>query len=652
MSMGKIKDRLGAIKSGVEGVSKRVGNYAAVAWLAMTLWATSCKKDEPIPRPDPRPIDKGENLAPDVSKVPEKFVFDLESHPTAKDIRIKLLEAIEDDNTSDDKLEITTDPDLYTLDLKKEGEYKIHGSVSDDGRTSKGKDWKVERSSFETTIKLVNTDEAPDVTNVPKEMIVDITKGWNDERFIAELKEHIADEDVKSLVITLWDKIEWDKAGEKVVEVTVTDKKGKKSICSVTLKIEDNRALVSKVEEIWDQKMELGKDLEPINLLWGIETLAGTDIVVDGIQVDNGAMQPLSKEEASNFIPEVPGEYRVKITLTNGEKTQTIERVFMVKSAEKQTIVNYPKGARKEISNFLNSGWDRATRVDGNYMKVIDRDDEYAGCDSREALFDINGYYECDGSYIIKSMVNKLHATNFKLYDKTYQKGTEQGYMRSSTNGVFKVATNGEKYYVKVEYDPSSSSQGTIACLSDAKPIEVPIVVDGVFQATVVDRARNKIGVEATGGVPPYKVSLDDGPFIDIEDFEFTIRTTKKHKIVVKDSSAPYTKDRINCPSIPNERIFTYMSIVIPNFFSPDNDGINEYWYPRYVEDSHELELFVYDRYGRELGRFSGPVKGWDGTYNGRPLPRGDYWYALYYKELNGERKKITGHFTLYRKDK
>ena len=59
--------------------------------------------------------------------------------------------------------------------------------------------------------------------------------------------------------------------------------------------------------------------------------------------------------------------------------------------------------------------------------------------------------------------------------------------------------------------------------------------------------------------------------------------------------------------------------------------------------------MYIYDRYGRKIEVYSGKQRGWDGMYNGRPLPSGDYWYTIRYKELTGEEKELMGHFTLYR---
>ncbi|MCR9181377.1 MAG: T9SS type B sorting domain-containing protein [Flavobacteriaceae bacterium] len=39
---------------------------------------------------------------------------------------------------------------------------------------------------------------------------------------------------------------------------------------------------------------------------------------------------------------------------------------------------------------------------------------------------------------------------------------------------------------------------------------------------------------------------------------------------------------------------------------------------------------------------------GWDGTYNGRPLPSSDYWFRVVYREDDRE-KEFRAHFTLKR---
>jgi gliding motility-associated-like protein len=50
--------------------------------------------------------------------------------------------------------------------------------------------------------------------------------------------------------------------------------------------------------------------------------------------------------------------------------------------------------------------------------------------------------------------------------------------------------------------------------------------------------------------------------------------------------------------------------------------------------------IFIYDRYGKLITKINTNSDGWDGTFNGNPLPSDDYWYTA--KLQDGK-----GHFSL-----
>ncbi len=95
--------------------------------------------------------------------------------------------------------------------------------------------------------------------------------------------------------------------------------------------------------------------------------------------------------------------------------------------------------------------------------------------------------------------------------------------------------------------------------------------------------------------------------------------------------------------SIPFE--FTGM-LEIPNFFSPNGDNENDFWSPRNREFFPDIEVIIYDRYGRVVAELD-QVSEWDGLYDNKELPTGDYWYVV---NQNDKREtRYVGHFTLYR---
>ena len=84
----------------------------------------------------------------------------------------------------------------------------------------------------------------------------------------------------------------------------------------------------------------------------------------------------------------------------------------------------------------------------------------------------------------------------------------------------------------------------------------------------------------------------------------------------------------------------------IPNFFTPNNDLENDQWIVGNREFFPNIEIKIYDRYGRVVAILD-QVTNWDGAYEGKELPSGDYWYVVNQNDARSTR--FVGHFTLYR---
>lgn len=85
-------------------------------------------------------------------------------------------------------------------------------------------------------------------------------------------------------------------------------------------------------------------------------------------------------------------------------------------------------------------------------------------------------------------------------------------------------------------------------------------------------------------------------------------------------------------------------NIFFPKFFTPNGDGINEYWNVKGISNKlkNESEISIFNRYGKLLTSFvPSQTLGWDG--NG--MYSDDFWYQLEMK--NG--KTFVGHFSLVR---
>lgn len=102
------------------------------------------------------------------------------------------------------------------------------------------------------------------------------------------------------------------------------------------------------------------------------------------------------------------------------------------------------------------------------------------------------------------------------------------------------------------------------------------------------------------------------------------------------------------CFDISEFKLKIGITIIIPQFFTPNNDGYHDVWNIPEQPFITVKNIKIFDRYGKLLKDIVDNSKGWDGTYNGQALPSADYWYVLTYYEsdLLKERK---GHFALKR---
>lgn len=83
-----------------------------------------------------------------------------------------------------------------------------------------------------------------------------------------------------------------------------------------------------------------------------------------------------------------------------------------------------------------------------------------------------------------------------------------------------------------------------------------------------------------------------------------------------------------------------------PNTFTPNGDGINDFWEIKFLNDYPGAVIEVYNTAGSMIYRSVGYSTPWDGKYKGSPLPAGTYYYVLDPK--NG-RKQIKGYVTILR---
>ncbi|RZN74760.1 MAG: T9SS type B sorting domain-containing protein [Winogradskyella sp.] len=109
-----------------------------------------------------------------------------------------------------------------------------------------------------------------------------------------------------------------------------------------------------------------------------------------------------------------------------------------------------------------------------------------------------------------------------------------------------------------------------------------------------------------------------------------------------KEDYKVYVRD-VDCQkTIESETLFL---LYYDKFFTPNGDGRHDYW--RVINNFREedIEIQIFNRYGKLLETMSDYDRGWDGTSDGVKMPTSDYWFRVV--RQNG--KVHHGHFTLKR---
>jgi gliding motility-associated-like protein len=100
---------------------------------------------------------------------------------------------------------------------------------------------------------------------------------------------------------------------------------------------------------------------------------------------------------------------------------------------------------------------------------------------------------------------------------------------------------------------------------------------------------------------------------------------------------------------VSNEKCVTFgPAVFAPNAFTPNNDGVNQE-FQVFAPNAQQVELIIYNRWGRVIFQTNDLSVGWDGTFNGTPVQEGVYVYRLTGIGVDGSSFERSGTVTLIR---
>jgi len=200
------------------------------------------------------------------------------------------------------------------------------------------------------------------------------------------------------------------------------------------------------------------------------------------------------------------------------------------------------------------------------------------------------------------------------------------------TSSVFTTLTAGN-YSVKIT-DTSNAARCDRIVNFVTQNSFVPFSVTGQPDELIAFDLASTITAIAFPSSADYLYSIDNGPWQTSN--VFTHVPNGEHTITVS--------NKYNCGEVST----TVVVVDYPKFFTPNGDNHNDFWNIGGVEALDSIEILIFDRYGKLIKQLNPYGLGWDGTFNGNPMPSTDYWFKLTYQN-NGIEKEFAGHFSLKR---
>ncbi len=201
------------------------------------------------------------------------------------------------------------------------------------------------------------------------------------------------------------------------------------------------------------------------------------------------------------------------------------------------------------------------------------------------------------------------------------------------------ASPNSGRYFVEVidTFGVTFTDPGGILITFFGPPILEEVVI---LESNVDDDPTDINSVEiVVDGDGEYEYAINGGEFQD--DPIFLDVPPGINTVIINDKNGCGTTEPLE-----------FLVVGYPKFFTPNGDGIHDSWNVLGIETLTNPEVFIFDRYGKLLKQLDESTIGWDGTFNGRPLPSSDYWFKFDYARDEGGvivARNKRAHFTLKR---
>jgi len=337
----------------------------------------------------------------------------------------------------------------------------------------------------------------------------------------------------------------------------------------------------------------------------------------------------LTGDKDSNLNISQPGKYKVEVSSCSGNWVATKEvEVNFIKVAQPTLSANknaYCVGDVAQLSTtFINNGsytinWFRdgniltseqnktslTTTLSGSYTVKVNSN--LVNCDNTSAAYTL-------------SFESKPSLSLERIITATFCDGQTMDIKATYTGGTIKWNTGASSDKITVNRSGTYTAMiKTAAGCEVTENIDVQFFANPILNlpdATLCQFIGENITLTAPSGFAKYEWNGKAG------SASFSTNKLGTVNLRVTNNNGCTAVQTINVTSRCSE-------IHVPNAFTPNNDGYNDSWKIEGLEGDPNIMVRVYNRQGEMIFKSIGYQNPWNGTYNGKKLPVGIYYYVI-----------------------
>jgi gliding motility-associated-like protein len=249
----------------------------------------------------------------------------------------------------------------------------------------------------------------------------------------------------------------------------------------------------------------------------------------------------------------------------------------------------------------------------------------------------------CDGDKIklelqdASQMADWYLGVTFIKKDKSIDADKSGDYIAKTANGSSTCSSSQDNILVKILPKPTvtTPSPPYEICTGDKIDLETQSASDYIYQwyknnSVIVGATAPKFQASEIGN---YTVKVGYGDIL-CESISSIFKVAYKTSCNTSNPTNPTNPTPNTDPS----------KLIIPNAFSPDNDGLNDFWTIKSLVNFEDCEVSVYNTWGELIYFSKGYESPWDGTYKGSKVPSGTYLYKI---DTKKDTRIYSGYLTI-----